>query len=194
MDELFNLFLLDEELLLEAETDDTDVEDIDDTDVDENLEDSEETEKNSTEDSKQNNKEEESEPTSEVDISDNEVDNTDETSGEDKNDISGTEEVEEVDNSRRLFLYDSFDTLQNVTLNFINRIDSIKEIITDDNKKSSLIELERKLVKQKNDINFLLKKKITSMSEENLDKLLLYFTTKTETLVDVTKSLIKEVN
>lgn len=195
-------------LLLEAE--DEEVEDIDmeaeekAIENDMNEDDKPETEENTEDNTKQNNNEEESDgETDGVDTPDEEVDTTGDNPESDINDSEESEEQpdeeveleeDEMSKAKRLFFYNNFESLFNTTLNFIDKLEYIRETESDEKKKDTLVELENKLLKQKNDINFLLKKKIMNTSEENLNKLLLYFSTKTETIIDITKSLIKEAN
>lgn len=199
MNEL-NFFLLeDEEILLEK--DDLDLDVPEDLDVDDVGEDNTtENEENNEDDTKQNNNNEEEEvdeTEGEETPEDTTLDTPEGGEGEDTEVEEETPEEDEepedtMTKNKRLSFYNNFESLYNVTLSFLDKLDSIKDSIMDEEKKNTLIELEKKLIKQKNDINFLLKKKIKTINEENLDKLLIVFTTKTDTIIDITKSVIKE--
>lgn len=204
MDNLeFNLFLLEAEA--EENFEDIDMEAEENAIENDMTEPSEEeNQENTNDNTKQNNNEEKSDgETEEVENPDNEVEQPEEPSEGDTNDNiedgetqeSEPEEEDDMSKSKRLLFFNEFETLFNTTLNFIDKLDYIKDNMSNEDKNlSTVLELENRLLKQKNDINFLLKKKIMNTSEENLDKLLLYFSTKTTTIIDITKSLIKEAN
>lgn len=189
------LFLEDEEIFLEKDELDLDIPENLDTDVEESENDTNtENEENNEDDTKQNNNEEEVEGNDTEGTSEEEpLETPDEGGeGEDEMEEENPEPEDTISKNKRLSFYNNFESLYNVTLSFLDKLDSIKDSIADEEKKSTIIALEKKLIKQKNDINFLLKKKIKTINEENLDKLLIIFTTKTDTIIDITKSVIKE--
>lgn len=162
----------------------------------------EETTENNEDETKQNNNDDETDTEEGVeettDTEGEESDSAEDLGNDEENPDSQegmdeTEPEDEVSKSKRLFFYENFENLYNTTLSFLDKLDSIKDSLQEPERKEVIIELEKKLIKQKNDINFLLKKKIKTINEENLGKLLMYFSTKIETTIDITKSVIKEV-
>lgn len=203
MNEFDFLLLEEEEILLEKDDLEVDMPDNLDVEVDDTNNDGDtENEENNEDDTKQNNNDEEevdetTEDEGEETPDDTSLDTPEGGEGEDSETDGETSEEEEetedtMSKNKRLSFYNNFESLYNVTLSFLDKLDSIKDSIMDEEKKNALIELEKKLIKQKNDINFLLKRKIKTINEENLDKLLIIFTTKTDTIIDITKSVIKE--
>jgi hypothetical protein len=193
----------DEVILNEADGDD-DLAEIEKVDAETGADsgDTKENGENDNDETKQNNNDDGTETEDPIDDNSGEGDDTSDLSGDGEGDsnmddgtMDGQEEEEEdtITNSKRLFYYNSFEDLYNTTISFLDKLDSIKDSLEDIKKKDIIIELEKKLIKQKNDINLLLRKKIMTINEENLEKLLMYFSTKLNTTIDITKSVIKEV-
>jgi hypothetical protein len=92
-------------------------------------------------------------------------------------------------NNKTLFYFDLFEELFHISSALEEKVRTLSEFITEQNGKELVNSIEQTIQKQKNDITFLLQKKIMYIEEENLKELYKIMKTRTETLSDVVSKI-----
>lgn len=203
-------FLFDDILNEADESSDTNLEDATDTledtveedsdngedSTNEDNNDSSDEENNEEEDSNDNEDEngtEENNDDSDINIdgnSDGTNDNTsDDDSFDDDNMNSELDSATPEEKQKKSYYFNLFDNMNNTINLTILKIDELVLNQSDNNRNDMRI-LKNELIKLKEDIQFLVIKKIGSMSIENLSKISLIFQTKIECTIDIISKLL----
>lgn len=100
------------------------------------------------------------------------------------------EPAESIEESKERYIYFSyFSEIVKTTEIFIERLDTIIDSYSNDESKTILKQILNELYKQKDDLNFLLNKKVQTMSIENLKGLSIVFKSKSQILVELVEKI-----